>query len=181
MSTRKKSAKVVKAMRSPSVTVRDRRNRKGSEHEIELDKYVEDALEDAFGEDVDLRKLSLVITDADHLDDEAVKALSSDGGVDAEDLIALGELMDEHSDADLVAAALVAADGDVDYAGTLCENVAWVGGRNEDEEDYAYYVVEEGLMGDNLGNYFDYEAFGRDLMHDVHPVKVGRQIVVFNN
>lgn len=166
----------VKARSNATVTVKPKGGKRGTEVEIELDGFVLAALEDAFGDDVERVKLEIV--DVDGLDRDAVKELGR--FIEVEDLDRLGMLVDEH-DNDLVSAAIIAADGDVGHAETLAnEGVEWIGGAREDEDDYVYYVIEEGLMGDKLGDYFDYESFGRDLVMDVSSIEINGRLIVFH-
>ena len=179
MTTRRKSVrKPVKAASFPTVTVKAKGAARGSEVEITLDGDVEDQLDEAFGDD--LKRLKLEIVGVDDFNEEAIKELGRE--VDPNDLIGLGELVEATShDPDLAAAALLAAEGNVDDAKRFADEIAWVGGRNEDESDYAAHVVEEGLMGDKLGDYFDYEAFGRDLAIEAeYAIEHDGQYIVFS-
>jgi antirestriction protein len=58
-------------------------------------------------------------------------------------------------------------------------------GRYDDEEDFAYqYVEDTGMLHDvpdNVKNYFDYEAFGRDLLMDFSTVEHNGQTWVFTH
>jgi len=180
MTNRRKSVrKPVKAASFPTVTVKAKGAARGSEVEITLDGDVEDQLDEAFGDD--LKRLKLEIVGVEDFNEEALKELGRE--VAPSDLITLGEMVEDQShDPDVVAAALLVADGDVaDAKRYLDEGLAWVGGRNEDESDYAAHVVEEGLMGDKLGDYFDYEAFGRDLAIEAeYAIEHDGQYIVFS-
>jgi len=179
MTNRRKSVrKPVKAASFPTVTVKAKGAARGSEVEITLDGDVEDQLDEAFGDD--LKRLKLEIVGVDDFNEEAIKELGRE--VDPNDLIGLGELVEATShDPDLAAAALLAAEGNVDDAKRFADEIAWVGGRNEDESDYAAHVVEEGLMGDKLGDYFVFEAFGRDLAIEAeYAIEHDGQYIVFS-
>jgi antirestriction protein len=58
-------------------------------------------------------------------------------------------------------------------------------GKYKDEEDFAYeYVESTGMLHDvpdSLKNYFDYEAFGRDLLMDFSTTEHEGETWIFNN
>jgi len=170
-------ARKTKASGSASLTVKAHGGARGSEVEVSLDDNVLDQLEQAFGDDVKRVKLEIVDDDG-ALDSEAVKELGR--SIEVADLVKLGELVDEHGD-DLASAAVIAADGDIERALKLAEQgVEWVGGAHDDEEDYAQHVIDEGLMGDKLGDYFDYEKYGRDQTIGSNSVEIGGKLIVFH-
>ena len=81
---------------------------------------------------------------------------------DLEHIVELAEFSKEHGD--LGEAVLSECCGDLDEAKSMMDNYH---GEYESEIDFAYHIVEDCYTLEGpLANYFDYEAFARDLFMD---------------
>ena len=145
----------------------------GETIDINLDEDIKDQLGEA------VEKVNFKVLECDDLDEKAVKELTQ---VNVEDLETLAEMFSNHDDPKVISAAIIHNDGNLSYCKSTVEAFAWMGSRGEDEKDYVAYAIEEGLMGEEtLKNYFDYEAFGRDLVMDRRTTEVDGKLIIWND
>jgi antirestriction protein len=151
--------------------------------DLTLDSSVESQLSDELGENID-PDVKLQVIDFGDLDPNAMETFPWTIG----NAIKLGEVMDDHGDADQVQAAWarlndVSSKPDVeDIKHELDNNLTWQGSVREDEKDYVQYLIDEELLGqETLDRYFDFEKFGEEALMDARTtvLKDGR-IVVWN-
>ena len=144
----------------------------GESFALDLDQDIKDQL----GERAN--SVNFKVLECDDLDDDAVKELTS---VNVEDLETLAKVLNDQPDSDVVSAAIILNSGNMGYVENTVDAFAWMGDRGQDEKDYVAYAIEEGLIGkETLKDYFDFKAYGKDLLMDRRHSEVDRKLIVWN-